>query len=188
VLFCVLNAPEKLIDFSPDMSPISIDVLSPSDPVMPDPLAYLLTWTTYGTWLPGDDRGWVRRGKGLQTPQFETLTRAATKLRETPLILDKNQRDCVENTIRQHCAYRHWQLLAVNCRTNHVHAVVATAVVPDVAVKELKAWCTRRLREVVVAGSCHSQRKNWWSERSSTRYLVDPESVESAVRYVIDGQ
>jgi len=24
---------------------------------MPDPLAFFLTWTTYGTWLPGDPRG-----------------------------------------------------------------------------------------------------------------------------------
>jgi hypothetical protein len=22
-----------------------------------EPLAYFLTWTTYGTWLPGDERG-----------------------------------------------------------------------------------------------------------------------------------
>ena len=25
--------------------------------IFPEPLAYLLTWTTYGTWLPGDERG-----------------------------------------------------------------------------------------------------------------------------------
>jgi hypothetical protein len=26
------------------------------------PIAYHLTWTTYGTWLPGDSRGWVQSG------------------------------------------------------------------------------------------------------------------------------
>ena len=26
-----------------------------------EPLAYFLTWTTYGTWLPGDERGWSRK-------------------------------------------------------------------------------------------------------------------------------
>ena len=35
----------------------------PNEPPMPEPLAYYLTWTTYGTWLPGDERGWVWRGK-----------------------------------------------------------------------------------------------------------------------------
>ena len=36
---------------------------------MPAPLAYLITWTTYGTWLPGDQRGWVEDGTfGIQAP------------------------------------------------------------------------------------------------------------------------
>ena len=24
-----------------------------------DPIAFMFTWSTYGTWLPGDERGWV---------------------------------------------------------------------------------------------------------------------------------
>lgn len=40
----------------------------PNEPAMPDPLAFFLTWTTYGTWLPGDERGWVAKGKGFQGP------------------------------------------------------------------------------------------------------------------------
>ncbi len=28
-----------------------------NEPPMPEPLAYFLTWPTYGTWLPGDERG-----------------------------------------------------------------------------------------------------------------------------------
>ena len=26
-------------------------------------LAYYFTWNTYGSWLPGDRRGWVRKRK-----------------------------------------------------------------------------------------------------------------------------
>ena len=26
---------------------------------MEDPIGFFLTWVTYGTWLPGDSRGWV---------------------------------------------------------------------------------------------------------------------------------
>ena len=33
-------------------------------------LAYFITWTTYGTWLPGDQRCWVLHGKGLQLPDL----------------------------------------------------------------------------------------------------------------------
>src|SRR3990172_10721 len=31
---------------------------------MSEPIAYFLTWTSYGTWLSGDPRGWVRFGGG----------------------------------------------------------------------------------------------------------------------------
>jgi hypothetical protein len=34
-----------------------------------DPLAYFITWTCYGTWLPGDDRGWTKWHKGEIIPQ-----------------------------------------------------------------------------------------------------------------------
>ncbi len=39
------------------------------EPPMPEPLAYFLTWSTYGTWLPGDERGWITHTAGSsQTP------------------------------------------------------------------------------------------------------------------------
>jgi hypothetical protein len=40
----------------------------PADIPMADPLAYFLTWTTYGTWLPGDERGWVERPGQFRPP------------------------------------------------------------------------------------------------------------------------
>jgi hypothetical protein len=33
-----------------------------------DPLALLLTWTTYGSWLPGDVRGWVEKPGRFREP------------------------------------------------------------------------------------------------------------------------
>ena len=43
-------------------------------------LAYFITWTTYGTWLPGDKRGWVKAGmQGIQAPDSE-LEHEARKL------------------------------------------------------------------------------------------------------------
>src|SRR5689334_6247488 len=114
---------------------------------MADPLAYFLTWTTYGTWLPGDDRGWVKKSKGFQPPDHKIEHEARRKLRESPLTLNPKQRQPVETTIRQHCAIRGWELMAVACRTNHVHVVVSAPVAPDIVMSQLKAWCTRNLKE-----------------------------------------
>ena len=38
------------------------------EPPLPEPLAYFLTWPIYGTWLPGDERGWVEYRHGWQLP------------------------------------------------------------------------------------------------------------------------
>jgi len=33
-------------------------MMDPGSIPMDDPLAFFLTWTKYGSWLPGDERGW----------------------------------------------------------------------------------------------------------------------------------
>src|SRR5688500_14303497 len=90
-----------------------------------DVLAYHLTWTTYGTWLPGDQRGWVERGVPVirdADPDREQAARE--RMAEAPVILTEAQRQIVEQTIRDHCRIRGWTLHALNVRTNHVHVVV----------------------------------------------------------------
>lgn len=44
---------------------------------MDDPLALFLTWTTYGSWLPGDERGWVEKpGRFRESDAERELNRA----------------------------------------------------------------------------------------------------------------
>ena len=154
---------------------------------MPDPLGYLLTWTTYGSWLPGDERGWVWRGKGFQIPDPIIEQDARRRMVESPCLLDGEMRTIVENTIRDHCRIRNWEVHAVNCRSNHVHVVVSAPIEPKAVREQFKAWCTRRLREWQRA-RLESVRENWWTEKGSQRYLGDEESLAAAIRYVLDGQ
>ena len=62
---------------------------------MSDVLAYFLTWTTYGTWLPGDARGWVNRhpqGDNVIAPPSPALEWHARRLMEeagaAPMVLN----------------------------------------------------------------------------------------------------
>lgn len=94
-------------------------------------------------------------------------------------------RRIVEGTIESHCRLRAWPLLAVNARTNHVHAVVGFArVAPEVVLAQLKAWCTRRLRE---AGAVEPGQRVW-THHGSTKWLWEPDSVARAVDYVLNRQ
>ena len=73
---------------------------------MDEPLAFFLTWTTYGTWLPGDGRGWVKKPGDFCEPD-PSRERAASKLMTEPaLTLTDEQRRIVEDTIAAHCLIR----------------------------------------------------------------------------------
>jgi REP element-mobilizing transposase RayT len=154
-------------------------------------VAIFSTWTTYGTWLPGDQRGWFRSGRGLQEgPDAMRRLEAALLMTESAFTLDQEQRRIVEKTVADHCAIRKWFLHAVNCRSNHVHVVVAA---PDrkieVPREQFKAWCTRRLKErerkQLTQGAV---RENWWTERGWDEYIDDENALANVVTYVSDGQ
>jgi hypothetical protein len=132
-----------------------------------EPLAFFLTWTCYGTWLPGDKRGWVAKPGKFREPDSELEAAAKQLMTEPALSLDSEQRVVVERTIADHCRFRGWHLHAVNCRTNHIHVVVtAPGRSPDVVMEQFKAWCTRRLKE-----RDKTRRQNWWTQRGSVRWL-----------------
>lgn len=149
---------------------------------MSDPLGFLLTWTTYGTWLRGDERWWTKLSQGEQPPDATLQAQDADRLSELPCRLSPPERLLVERTIERHCDIRGWKLWAVNRRTNHVHAVVTGNADPEIMLREFKTWCTRGLKQR------HSARKNWWTERGSKRYLNDEPSLEAAILYVTDAQ
>lgn len=99
-------------------------------------------------------------------------------------VLGSSERELVERVIRDHADVRGWRLHAVNVRTTHVHVIVTAPVPPEKAMGELKAWCTRRLRE---AGLATTDRKIW-ADHGSTRWLNDENSVRAAIAYVVEQQ
>ena len=158
------------------------------EPPMPEPLAYFLTWGTYGTRLPGGERGWVERGRGWQPPDAAREAAAAASMTEDACVLDREQREVVERQVAETCRFRGWILHCVNCRSNHVHVVVTANIEPTVVRDQLKAWCTRRLKELDAARACASVREKWWAERGSQRFINDSESLEAVILYVRDLQ
>ena len=153
-------------------------------------MAFLLTFRTYGTWLPGDARGWVDRAHRLPgssyLPPDPQLERAAQLLLEnrSPMLLVGSQRTLIHEAIHQVCRYRNYALHALNVRTNHVHAVLSAPEPPEKLLIALKAWATRRLRE---EGHLASSARVW-ARHGSTRYLWTQGALEAACRYVLDGQ
>ncbi|MBA4180319.1 MAG: hypothetical protein C0506_07000 [Anaerolinea sp.] len=119
---------------------------------MPEaPLAYFLAFRTYGTWLPGDDRGSTDRHRHAPGEPFlpkDDFRRgfAERAMKHHSYVLTDEGRQLVESSIRQSCALRGWELMALNVRTNHVHVLVAAGGGPERVLVSLKAWATRDLR------------------------------------------
>ena len=153
------------------------------------PLAYLITFRTYGTWLHGDARGSTNRFrnkyKTSHLPKEDRwLEINRGRLTEEPLTLAPEQRKCIEAAIRDTCKKRNWNLRAINVRTNHAHTVVCIGLKkPSVALNAFKANATRALRE---SGLYHRDRTP--SDKGSERWLWNEKSILSAIVYVEFGQ
>ncbi|MFK7735629.1 MAG: transposase [Pirellulaceae bacterium] len=152
---------------------------------MTDPIAFFLTWATYGTWLPGDQRGWTEYQSGWKMPQPFLELECKARLNEEACILTSHDRRLVETQIVETCRYRNWTLKAVNCRSNHIHTVVAAPSTSPRKIRiDLKAYTTRKLR----TESDQKQRNSWWAERGSIRWVWNEESLEQVVAYTCDAQ
>jgi REP element-mobilizing transposase RayT len=154
------------------------------------PLAFLITFRTYGTWLHGDERGSVNRFRNqYKSPRLPTekkwLETNAKRLKREMVVLDATQRHCVDAAVRETCEIRGWHLQAINVRTNHVHSVVSIGKKkPEIALNAFKSNATRRMRE----NGCWQSTMSPWADKGSNRYLWNEESIVRAVDYVINGQ
>lgn len=115
------------------------------------PLAYLLTFRTFGTWLHGDERESIGRdgrnyyGKPRIQPKPEFELAIKEQMKQPPFILTKPMRRIVESAIKELCHRRGDGLSAVNVRSNHAHAVVSAHMKPERIADALKANATKML-------------------------------------------
>ena len=149
------------------------------------PLAYFITFTCYGTWLHGDERGSVddehnRYGQEWLSFDMNRFSQASANMKDDALVFNEKQRHLIADAIQNVCHYRQWQLLKINVRTNHVHVVVSADAKPESVMSDFKRYATRRLVE---AGEVSPGTK-LWTRHGSTRYLWDDDSVANACRYV----
>ncbi len=151
-----------------------------------EPLAYFLTWTTYGSWLPGDERGWVDSHGNVRPPQPARARLAGHALAESVVAFSSAQRVVVERAITSHCERRAWILHACQCREQHVHVVVtAPGVSATLVMTQFKSWATRMLKEK--AGPTCSRRR-WWTEGGSKRSVFEEADLAAVMEYVLECQ
>ena len=92
-------------------------------------VGYMITWTTYGTWLQGDERTYVKNGK-IRLPN-RGLTEANRKAQlQDAVLLTKAQQNVVRGAIVQQAKTQGHRIHALAVNATHVHVVAEYANQP----------------------------------------------------------
>ncbi len=157
---------------------------------------WLITWTTYGSWLPGDRRGFVgtiRDAKGEKVTHNQPHTPcdadippleryARTIMKGPPIFLVFQQAKVLFQQFRETEKHRGWCLRAVGIMANHIHLVVGVPGDPDPEKirGDFKAYGSRVLNK----GWGKPKSETWWTESGSDRNLPDEAALLAAIEYV----
>lgn len=153
------------------------------------PLAYLITFRCYGTWLHGDRRRSMdpkhniyRTAKIAPNQQFQESDRQ--QLKHPPLTLNARQRAVVKIAVRGVCEHRRHVLRCINVRTNHAHTVVTAMCKPEPVLNAFKSYSTRALRSAGLIGATQKP----WARHGSTIHLWKEKHIAKAIEYVMLNQ
>jgi REP element-mobilizing transposase RayT len=159
---------------------------------------WLLTWTTYGTRLPGDARGFVSDLRDEHRNKYRMnqvgtapiadipgLRRFSEQsLKCPPIFLTRSHAELLLPQFRETTTHRGWTLYAVAILTNHIHIVVGVIGDPDPSdlLGDFKSYGSRPLNRRWKKPASGT----WWTAGGSKRKAIDDSSVWGAIVYVRD--
>jgi len=148
------------------------------------PLAYHISLHTYGSWLPGDPRGWHHRGDGpraLERPGWEPLRAVARELQRDPTVMFTEPMGVVVVEAVVTLAHdRGWRLYAAEAVSSHLHAVIGAPLIGVAVIREIrevgaKLLCDRGL---------HDPSQRVWSRGGHFSMVHTIAGLARAVEYV----
>jgi REP element-mobilizing transposase RayT len=160
---------------------------------------WLLSWTCYGNWLPGAQRGFVGNVRELGeqvvhnipgTPYDADMPRLEAWVREQmtgpPVTLERPEAEALVAQYQETARIRQWGLQAASVMFNHTHIVVGVPGDPDpqTILETFKSWATRavkKIRPIPPNGT-------FWTVNGSKRKLPDENAVRAGVIYVVKKQ
>jgi len=140
-------------------------------------LGYMITWTTYGTWLQGDERGYVKDGKIY--PGNESLKQTNKQLQlQNKIRLSKVQQQAVRDTIIEEAQSQGQRIYALAVNATHVHVVAGYISQP---MGKIVAYYKKAARlELKAIG--HDGKL--WTKGYDKRFCFDRETLQRKMKYV----
>jgi REP element-mobilizing transposase RayT len=140
-------------------------------------LGYLLTWTTYGSWLQGDNRGYTKDGKVHDgNPTIQQICKQLQKT--SPVKLTKQEKHIVHQTISKEAMRNKHIVEALAVCTNHIHLLLRYSPHPvGRIVSRYKNISSSALRKLGRTGRI-------WTRGFDTRFCFSKAKMDYYIEYV----
>ena len=139
----------------------------------PNVLATMVTTTSYGTWLPGDLRGYVDRGVILP-PNPQLLRHAQAMLSKAPVYFTDAQQIVLEHAIHSAAAEFGYRLTDLSIESWHLHWIAEHGY--D-SVATMVGRLKTRMRQMIDRGRI-------WTEGYCHRCLYTDDQINTARQYI----
>ena len=142
-------------------------------------IGYMITWTTYGTWLQGDKRGYVKDGKILQ--KNDALLQSNLKRLKNPATrFDTEHCALVRRAILKKAKEIRQQIYAIAVCPNHVHIVAERT---NESIEKVVSFYKNAARIALRRGGFVGR---VWTKGFDKRFCFDREELQSKIKYVKD--
>jgi REP element-mobilizing transposase RayT len=144
---------------------------------MSETYGYMVTWTTYGSWLQGEEKGFVKKGKALVGSEG---LRKANEIRRSGegVKLTNREREVVRSAMLGEAERIGEKVLALSVCSNHVHVVIAEGGQRmERVVSRLKSAGHYALRERGFEGRV-------WTRGYDKRFCFDEKGLRARADYV----
>jgi REP element-mobilizing transposase RayT len=140
-------------------------------------IGYMVTWTTYGSWLQGDGRGYVRHGETV--PGDQRLVRANLRHQKSQTVrLSSNEKAIIRQAILNEAARIGHRIEALAVCTYHVHLVARPG-------RESIEQIVSRYKNVAMFALCNRGRaRRIWTRGFDKRFCFSEEDVNRRIAYV----
>jgi REP element-mobilizing transposase RayT len=140
-------------------------------------VGYMVTWTTYGSWLPGDKRGYVDNGKIL-LGNVKILERNRKRQKSSIVKLNAWEKEIVKQTILAEAEKSEHKIEALVVYSNHIHLLARphTESIEEL-VGRYKSMTTRALWQ-------RGRKGRIWTKGYDKRFCFSEEELAARIRYV----
>ena len=144
----------------------------------------IVTSTTYGTWLPGEERGFVDdEHNQFNTPFLRDepeLKRYSQKMMSEPIVyFQREHAEIVLNRWLEIIGEYHWFLFVVAIMSNHFHLVVAAPgkIAKETLLRNFKSRAAKKLND-------RFGKRTWWTISGSVRFCFNEKALSARIDYV----